>query len=50
MSIELTAAEAELLLRICKRHRSSLPLYLRSAEQDALLIDEILRKISASSG
>jgi hypothetical protein len=48
-SIELTAAEVEILLRICRRHRSSLPTYLRSAEQEARLIDEIIRKISPSS-
>lgn len=47
--IELTASEVELLLRICKRHRSSLPLYLRSAEEEARLIDEVVGKISKSS-
>jgi len=47
--IAFTAAECEIVLRICKRHRSSLPLYLRSAGEEACLIDEIVRKLSQSS-
>jgi hypothetical protein len=48
-SIELSAAELEILLRICTRYRSSLPLYLRSAEEEARLIDEVIQKLSLSS-
>jgi len=48
-SIAFTAEERQALTRICVRHRSSLPLYLRSAEAEARLIDEIVRKLSQSS-
>jgi hypothetical protein len=41
--------ETEFLLRVCRRHRSSLPSYLRCAEEEARLIDEVIRKISQSS-
>ncbi len=44
--IELTEAEAALLIEICLRHRRRLPIYLRSTRQVLGLIDAVIEKLS----
>ncbi|MCP4660019.1 MAG: hypothetical protein GY856_31840 [bacterium] len=46
VSVELTAAEVEVLLRIVTRYRPSIPIYLKSSQLEIDLVDRILRKLS----
>jgi hypothetical protein len=42
---DLTAAEIELLLRICKRYLVSLPRYLQSVQAESRAIETLLEKL-----
>lgn len=44
----LTDGERELLVRILRRHRSTLPTYLLSMKREIELLDELLRKLAPS--
>ena len=46
--LEVSDEERELLVRILQRHRSTLPTYLLSMKREIELLDEFLRKLSAS--
>lgn len=42
----LTEAEHEILVKVCKRYRASLPSYLQSGKREQDLIDSVLKKLS----
>ncbi len=46
VSVDLTVAEIEALLRIVRRYRPSIPVYLKSSQLELDLVDHILRKLS----
>ncbi len=43
--MDLTAAEIELLLRICKRYLVLLPRYLQSVQAESRAIETLLEKL-----
>lgn len=43
--VDLQAAEVELLLKACQKYRSTLPVYLRSAQEEMKIADELLEKL-----
>jgi len=43
--VELEPAEAELIARVVRRHRSSIPSYLQSMKGEVELIERILKKV-----
>jgi hypothetical protein len=44
--LSVTQEELDLLLKVCKRHRSAMPLYLQSAKHELDVVDGIIRKLS----
>lgn len=46
VSVDLTPSEVEALLRIVRRYRPSIPIYLKSSQLELGLVDRILRKLS----
>jgi len=46
VSLELSAAEVDALLRIVRRYRPSIPTYLKSSQAELNLVDELIRKLS----
>ena len=43
--VDLQVAEVELLLKACQKYRSSLPVYLLSAQEEMKIADELLLKL-----
>jgi len=43
--VELDPAEAELIARVVRRHRSSIPAYLQSMKPELEVIERILKKV-----
>lgn len=43
--IELTAAEIDLLVRLCRKYRSSIPIYLQCVREELHLVDDALQKL-----
>jgi len=44
--VELTPTEIQFLVRVCRKHRSSIPIYLQSSTPELELIEGILKKIA----
>lgn len=43
--VDLQAAEVELLVKACQKYRSTLPVYLLSAQEEMKVADELLLKL-----
>jgi hypothetical protein len=43
--VALDPSELALLLRACRKYRASLPSYLRSAQSELALTDELMKKL-----
>jgi hypothetical protein len=43
--VELDSAEAELIARVVRRHRSSMPSYLQSMQGEVEVVERILKKV-----
>lgn len=43
--VALEPSEMALLLRACRKYRASLPSYLRSAQPELALTDELMKKL-----
>jgi hypothetical protein len=43
--VALDPSELALLLRACRKYRGSLPSYLRSAQSELALTDELMKKL-----
>jgi len=43
--VDLDPSELALLLRACRKYRASLPSYLRSAQPELALADELMKKL-----
>lgn len=46
-SVVLTAAERDVLVKACQRYRSTIPAYLKSREDERLLLDALIEKLSS---
>jgi len=44
-TLELSPQETSLLIRACRKYRSSLPIYLRTAREEVSLLDGILGRL-----
>ena len=42
----LTPDELAVLLKVCERYRTSLPIYLKSAQSELSVVDALIRKLS----
>lgn len=45
VTLSIRFEEAELLRKICRSYRSSLPIYLRSIQGELALVDALLEKL-----
>jgi len=45
-AFDLTAEEVEVLLKALRRHRSSIPIYLKSRQRELRVLDELLERLS----
>jgi hypothetical protein len=43
---ELKEAERLLLLRACQRYRAGIPAYLKSGEEERILLDRLIERLS----
>lgn len=43
--LDLSQGELELLVRLCRKHRNTLPIYLLAAQEELDLVDGALRKL-----
>jgi hypothetical protein len=48
--IDLEPSELALLLRACRKYKASLPSYLRSAQPELALAEELMKKLKRLSG
>ncbi len=49
LTLTLSAAEREALLKACRHFRATLPVYLKSAAQDAAIISNLIQKLASGA-
>lgn len=45
--VDLQADEVKLLLKVCRKHRSRMPIYLKSVKEELSRINRIIDKLSS---
>ena len=50
LALTLSAAERQALLKACRHYKATLPVYLKSAAQDAAIISNLIQKLTSDEG